>query len=149
MSLVAQLNAAMYRWFRQFVLFFLVCPCLFSSGMAQADWTEVIRKMNTDTLVRRIHVLDSLGRPIPGATIWQMIPNGNQKENAELMQRLVRRYASDQDFVMNTMVHPSLMVNYTNGEGGFLHSGNVNYHKSNDITTIYAVLKRGSVRIFV
>ena len=110
MTLAAQMNAAMYRWFRQFVLFFFVSPCLFFSGVAQADLTETIRQMNTDTLVWRVHVTDPQGLPVPGATIWRMIPNGRQRINPELMQRLVRRYSSDKDFVMDVMVHPSLMV---------------------------------------
>jgi hypothetical protein len=117
--------------------------CVFFSGVAQADLTEIIRKMNTDTLVWRVHVTDSQGLPVPGATIWRIIPNGNQQENVELMQRLVRRYSFDKDFVMNTMVHPSLMVSYANKDAYYLHSDTVNYHKSNDVTTIYAVLKRG------
>ena len=59
------------------------------------------------------------------------------------MQRLVRRYSFDKDFVMNTMVHPNLMVSYVNKDGYFLHSDTVNYHRNSDVTTIYAVLKRG------
>ncbi|HNE21176.1 MAG TPA: hypothetical protein PLE72_11425 [Azospira sp.] len=141
-SLILQISPAMYRWFKRFCLFF-VCSCLLLSEMAQADWTEVIRRMNTDTLVWRVNIVDSLGNPLPGATVWRMIPNGNQRKSLDLMQRLVRRYAFDQDFVMNTTVHPSLMVSYANSEGVFVESDNVNYHKSNDVTTIYAVLKRG------
>lgn len=120
-----------------------IAACVLFSGVAQADLTETIRKMNTDTLVWRVHVTDPQGLPVPGATIWRIIPNGNQRENVELMQRLVRRYSFDKDFVMNTMVHPSLMVSYVNKDGYFLHSDTVNYHKSSDVTTIYAVLKRG------
>jgi hypothetical protein len=117
---------------------------LFNASTAQAGFLELIKKMNTDTLTWRVHVVDKQGHAIPAPTVWRIIPNGNDQENVDLMQRMVRRYAADADFIKNN-VHPSLLVNYANKDGVFIDTDIVNYHKTSDITTIYAVIKRGYI----
>ena len=44
---------------------------------------------------------------------------------------------------LHKILHTPLMVSYAGEDGYFLDSDTVNYHKSSDVTTIYAVLKRG------
>jgi hypothetical protein len=109
---------------------------------AHAGLLEGIKKMNTDTLTWRLHVLDKQGHIVPAVTVWRMIPNGQPLINTELMQRLVRRYGKEADFVQNE-VHPNLIVNYSNKDGVLLINDTVTYHKSPDVSTIYAVIKRG------
>ncbi len=112
------------------------------TNSSYAGLPELIKKMNTDTLTWRVHVVDKQGHPVPAPIVWRLIPNSRPYINKELMERLVRRYASDADFVQHE-VHPNLMVDYADKEGLFIDTDSVTYHKSSNITTIYAVIKRG------
>jgi hypothetical protein len=119
---------------------FSMTLCFFQP--AYAGIIEGIKRMNTDTLTWHVHVVDKQGSVVPAVTIWRLIPDGQPSINTELMQRLVHRYGKDADFVQHD-VHPNLLVNYSDKEGEFIHSDVVSYHKSPEVITIYAVIKKG------
>lgn len=132
-----------FRWILFWRALFLGL-ILISAVSAQAGLTKIIRKINTDTLTWRVHVVDKLGRVIPAPTVLRLIPNGNDQENVGLMQRIARRYAGDADFLKKN-VHPSLLVDYGDTDGIFVDTDVLNYHKKPEVVTIYAAIKRGYV----
>jgi len=133
-----------YLWsWRTAIVLLALCAPLSACAGGLAD-------MLRDKIIYEIQVVDMHGRPIPAATIWWMLPEDRSFETPELMERLLRRYATDADFVQSTALHPSLLVDRTDKNGLALiqvDGGGVEGHSR--VVAYFAALKRGYHSAFV
>ena len=122
------------RWAVLFLLLY--------AGTAGAQLTDTIREMRTTTFAWHIKLVDTQGQPIPAGTLWAMNLNPEKLHNTALMERMVHRYAADNDFIQFSN-EPGPFIALRFGRNGEFRKQDSCICEKKETTNIYAVLKRG------
>lgn len=120
----------------------LVWLTFLGSG-AHADWADMVRQMRTGTFTWRIRVVDEAGRLIPAATLWAVDVDETNGRNQAFLERMVRRYAVDADFVQFAAEPSHFVVIRTALDGKLNDIDSCICETRSSMLRAYAAIKRG------
>lgn len=119
----------------------LFCSMLMGLN-AHADWADIVRQMRTDTFTWRMRIVDASGQQVPAATLWVLDVDDKKGRDQALMERMVRRYAEDADFVQFSDAPGHFVVMRADANGELVDQETC-ICESRSMTRAYAAIKRG------